>query len=297
MRTFTDKEFTLFEKLCCMTEEKLFRAVKQILLNYYGNEKVFMYDKNYIVACGDIPVALVAHLDTVFDEPPREVFYDIRKGVCWSPDGLGADDRAGVFAILNIIQRGLRPHVIFTMGEEVGGIGAQALAENYLFKELLYMIELDRQGENDMVFYQCYCPAFISYVGKFGFLEKLGSYSDISFLMDKWRTCGVNLSIGYKDEHSYGELLYVDAMFATINKVIEMLKDVEVSRIAKFAYATNGLPLTNWYKTHDTHNDVAFGQCKCGLCGEDAFDFETLNYEGHKICYDCFEKLELEGKI
>lgn len=295
MRTFTDKEFTLFEKICCMTEAQLFRAMKQLLINRY--DKVLIDDKNYIVACGNIPVALVAHLDTVFDYPPDEVFYDMRKGVCWSPDGLGADDRAGVFAILNIIQRGLRPHIIFTTGEEKGGIGAQALAENYLFKELLYMIELDRQGENDMVFYQCYCPAFISYVGKFGFLEKLGSYSDISFLMDKWHTCGVNLSIGYKDEHSYGETLSVDAMFATIDKVEAMLKDVEVSRIAKFVYTTNNdLPLTAWHKTPRKENGDTM-ITKCGLCGEDVFEFETISYEGHKICYDCFEKLELEGKV
>lgn len=295
MRTFTDKEFTLFEKICCMTEAQLFRAMKQLLINRY--DKVFTDDKNYIVAEGNIPVVLVAHLDTVFDYPPAEVFYDMRKGVCWSPDGLGADDRAGVFAILNIIQRGLRPHIIFTTGEEKGGIGAQALAENYLFKELLYMIELDRQGENDMVFYQCYCPAFINYVGKFGFLEKRGSYSDISFLMDKWSTCGVNLSVGYRDEHSYGETLFVDAMFATIDKVEAMLRDVEASRITKFIYTTNNdLPLTAWYKTPRTETTDTM-ITKCSLCGEDVFEFETIPYEGHKICYDCFEKLELEGKV
>lgn len=295
MRTFTDKEFTLFEKICCMTEAQLFRAMKQLLTNKY--DKVSTDDKNYIVAEGNIPVALVAHLDTVFNHPSDEVFYDMRKGICWSPDGLGADDRAGVFAILNIIQRGLRPHIIFTTGEEKGGIGAQALAENYLFKELLYMIELDRQGENDMVFYQCYCPAFISYVGKFGFLEKRGSYSDISFLMDTWNTCGVNLSIGYRDEHSYGETLFVDAMFATIDKVEAMLRDVEASRITKFIYTTNNdLPLTAWYKTPRTENGDTM-ITKCSLCGEDVFEFETISYEGHKICYDCFEKLELEGKV
>ena len=33
------------------------------------------------------------------------------------------------------------------------------------------MIELDRRGKNDCVFYDCYCPDFIEYVEQFGFEE------------------------------------------------------------------------------------------------------------------------------
>ena len=42
----------------------------------------------------------------------------MQKNVMISPDGLGADDRAGVFMIMNIVKAGFRPHVIFTTDEE-----------------------------------------------------------------------------------------------------------------------------------------------------------------------------------
>jgi putative aminopeptidase FrvX len=76
--------------------------------------------------------------------------------VIWSPDALGADDRAGVFAIIKILQSGLRPHIIFTTDEETGGYGAKALTSNACpFQDVRYFIELDRQGALDCVFYNC----------------------------------------------------------------------------------------------------------------------------------------------
>lgn len=285
MRTFTDNEFTLFEKICAMTEPQLFRTLKKLLIDRY--DKVITDDKNYLVAIGNIDIALVAHLDTVFDTPAYEVYYDIRKGVCWSPQGLGADDRAGVFACLNIIQRGLKPSIIFTTGEESGGVGAKELAKlECPIPNLKYMIELDRQGENDMCFYQCYCPDFISYVESFGFLEKKGSYSDITFLMEAWHICGVNLSCGYQDEHSYEERLFVDPMFATINKVYKMLKE---KNIPTFKYGENEIPLTKWYRSNsrdcDWDNDMML--VKCDECGEKVFDFEIIKVDNKNYCCDC----------
>lgn len=272
-----------------MNETQLYRTAKQVLTNRY--DKVIDDNKNYIVAVGDIPVALVAHLDTVFDAPAPEVFYDMRKGVCWSNYGLGADDRAGVFAIFNLLQRGLRPSVIFLTGEEEGGIGATALAKMPCpIPNLKYMIELDRQGENDMVFYQCYSPGFIDYIERFGFLQKKGSYSDISFLMEAWQICGVNLSIGYKDEHSYMEMLYVDAMFATINKVDKMLREAKTA--PRFDYGENSNPLLHWHRSNSRDCDWDYDSMTiiCPICGDKVYEFETIDIEGQRVCADCFDK-------
>lgn len=290
MRTFTDNEFSLFEKICCMNEQRLFQTMKTILSARY--KTVICEKDKYIVAVGDIPVALVAHMDTVFDSPSSEVYYDMRKGICWSPDGLGADDRAGVFAILNLLQRKLRPSVILTLGEEQGGKGATALAERTCpIPNLKYMIELDRQGENDAVYYQCYSPTFMSYVEDYGFLEKHGSYSDITFLMEKWQICGVNLSIGYKNEHSYSEILDVNAMFATINKVEKMLRGAK--NALSFQYEENKYSLTNWYRSNSSDCDFDYEQylIQCDYCGENMFDFDAVKIEDSKICPDCYREL------
>ena len=150
MRVLSDSDYKLFERLVSLSQKELKKAMSQYLKAKYDN---VIFTKDYLVAIGDIPVALVAHLDTVYRTPVSNLYYDQRKGVLWSPDGLGADDRAGIFAVLKILQDGYRPSVIFTTDEEKGGVGASALAMNPCpIPNLKYMIELDRRGSNDCVF-------------------------------------------------------------------------------------------------------------------------------------------------
>ena len=224
MRVFTNREIKTFKYLASMTQPALKKTLA-ITLRKLGYSEV-VETEDYIYAEGAIPIALIAHMDTVFPTPPKEIFYDQQLNVMWSPQGLGADDRAGVFAILQILKSGLKPHVIFTTDEERGGLGALALAcdhEKHPFKDLRYMIQLDRQGAVDCVFYDCDNPEFARYVETFGFVETWGTFSDISELAPEWGIAGVNLSVGYRDEHSREEVLFVGHLLSTIDKVKKML--------------------------------------------------------------------------
>ena len=100
MRVLSEKDYRLFERLVSLTEKEMVRAMSQYLKDKY--DKNVIITKDYIIAIGDIPIALVAHMDTVFKTPVSDLYYDQRKGVLWSPEGLGADDRAGIFAIIKI---------------------------------------------------------------------------------------------------------------------------------------------------------------------------------------------------
>ena len=91
----------LFKKICELTQPQLLNIVHEFLCENY--DKV-TFTRNYVIAEGQIPVALVAHLDTVGQFPPHNIFYDQEEKVMWSPQLLGADDRAGVYAIVDIIQ-------------------------------------------------------------------------------------------------------------------------------------------------------------------------------------------------
>jgi hypothetical protein len=162
VRILRDNDFRTFERLCGLSQKGLKHTLSVFLKSKY--EKV-LETPDYICAVGNIPIALVAHMDTVFTHPARNVFYDRRKNVIWSPDGLGADDRAGVFSIIQIVKKGLRPHIIFTTDEEKGALGALALGqEDCPFEDLRYIIELDRRGANDCVFYDCENPEFTDYI-------------------------------------------------------------------------------------------------------------------------------------
>lgn len=241
--------------------------------------------KEYIIAIGDIPIALVAHMDTVFKMPVSNLYYDTRKGVLWSPEGLGADDRAGLFAIMRIVSDGLRPSVILTTGEESGGIGASAICERYPqcpIPGLKYMIQLDRRGSDDCVFYDCYCPEFVDYVESFGFCERFGSFTDISFLMPQWQIVGVNLSVGYEDEHSYSEILHINALFNTIRKVKTMLSE---KNIPDFKYDELVAASSAWWRYN------TFGQ-HCSKCKKLYSEYELFPILGidktiKYFCPDC----------
>ena len=100
MRELTKSELKLFEQLVSAPQRALKKALASFLKSKYTN---ITHTKDYLYAEGDIPIALVAHMDTVFTKLPTEIYYDRKKNVIWSPQGLGADDRAGVFAICQII--------------------------------------------------------------------------------------------------------------------------------------------------------------------------------------------------
>ncbi len=197
----------------------------------YPTEKI-VCTKDYLIAEGTDPCCLIAHMDTVFHEIASEIYLDQDKNVMWSPQGLGADDRAGIFAILELLEQGLRPSVIFTSGEEIGGKGAKTLIRRFPkcpFKDIKYLIQLDRAGASDCVFYDCENIGFIDYVRSFGFEEAWGTFSDISVIAPAWGIAATNLSIGYVDEHSIGERLFLNDMINTIQKVSQMISELNES--------------------------------------------------------------------
>lgn len=301
MQRLKPTDYSLLERLFSLTQKELKATMGQYLAKNY--DKV-VNAKKYCYAVGNIPICLVAHMDTVYSKPVKELFYDERKNVLWSPDGLGADDRAGVFAILKILKAGYRPHIILTTDEEKGGIGATALAKKGCpFPELKYMIELDRQGTNDCVFYDVYNPDFTDYIEDFGFMEAFGSYSDICEFSPKWKVCSVNLSIGYKNEHSYAEYLAIGPMFDTIEKVKKMLD--EADNAPCFEYRE--MPYyANWWKAGSKKAAEAekawacaygypmddIGDVKCDKCHHwfseyEVFPVKGLDGEIKFYCPDC----------
>ena len=254
MRVLTGKEMKTFEQIVGLSQPALKTVMRKYLVRKYGIENV-KETGDYIIAFGDIPIALVAHMDTVFKQPASEIFYDTRKNVIWSPTGLGADDRAGVFAMVQIIKSGLRPHIILTTDEEIGGIGATMLGkEECPFEDLRYLIELDRRGENDCVFYDCANEEFIDYVETFGFKESFGSFSDISMIAPEWEVAAVNLSIGYRDEHTTSEVLFVSHMFNTIDKVKKMLSE-DMEKVRKYNYIPSAYSF-NWLNSLKTDDII-----------------------------------------
>ena len=222
MHILPNNDYKLFCSLAQVSQNSLRTTLTSFVRKRY---KEIYVTKDYIYAVGDIPIALVAHMDTVFKSPPKDIYYDREKGVMWSPQGLGADDRAGVFGIIKILQKGFKPTVLFCADEEKGALGAEQLIKDFVEPKspLQFIIELDRCGTNDCVFYDCGNQEFIKYIEDFGFIEDWGSFSDISEICPGWGIAGVNLSVGYDREHTTSETLKISALLNTIKKVENIL--------------------------------------------------------------------------
>lgn len=237
-------------------------------------------------------VCIVAHIDTVFDSDRKIplIIYDKDKGLVSSPDGLGSDDRAGVYAALklfNSMPEPYKPFVLLTDFEEVGGYGAQEAMD--IFKEGLkdctMFIELDRKGADDAVYYNGEPQEFIDYINFFGFKTSSGSFSDISYLCPELERCGVNLSIGYYHQHSKHEYLNINEMEATIERVKAILID---NYSTQKAWKLEGLKF-DWYNgcTED-RDDLEV--IECPSCHESLF-IETLE-ACHGFCPYCYNQID-----
>lgn len=188
----------------------------------------------YVYASGDLPILLVAHLDTYTNQPPKKLKFNLYDYTIHGVnEAIGADDRCGVHAILEIL-RELKPHVLFTVGEELGGLGAVMASRKLKTPDVKYMIELDRKGIGECVFYRCGNQEFIDYIKSHGFTLEKGTSSDISILGPAWDIAAVNLSIGYYNAHTVDECIDYRHLNSSIMHLKELM--VEHQELSYFNY-------------------------------------------------------------
>lgn len=225
-----------FEDFCYMTQKE----VKTYMKKYLTSKKYEVIDEDgFLYAKGDVPVLLVAHMDTVHKEQCKTVVKV--DGRMSSPQGIGGDDRCGIFIIANLIKT-QHCSVLLCEDEEVGGVGAGKFARTEYIKNLgvNFMIEFDRKGNNDAVFYSCDNKDFTAHVlDNTGFKEAIGSFSDISVLMPASKLCGVNLSSGYYNAHTPNEYVLYEEMFDTLNAA-KALIEAECSEPFEYVAKTYG---------------------------------------------------------
>lgn len=241
-----------FVKICKMTQ----KALK----DYAANElkamgRTVSVGDGYVFAKGDFPVCLVAHLDTVHKSLPTKFLYDPNTTIASAPEGIGGDDRCGIYMILKIAKT-YDCSVLFCEDEEIGAIGADKFITTELAKslEFNYMIELDRKGNNDAVFYDCDNPEFEDFITKDFYKTSWGSFSDISTLAPFFKCAAVNLSCGYYNAHTKDEYVVMSEMYKSIAEVCKILdRTTEADAFeyieAKYYSRYGG----GWYDNYDAY--------------------------------------------
>ena len=221
-----------FEKICRMSQKSLKNHVKQKLQMRY--EEVIV-DDGFVYAQGNFPVLLVAHLDTVHSKLPNMILYDKDQNIVSSPNGIGGDDRCGVYMIFEIIKK-FNCSVLFCEDEEDGGIGANKFVKTDLARTLdfNYIIEFDRANANDAVFYSCDNYDFEKFITRDFYKINYGTYSDICDIAPVIGCAAVNLSCGYYKAHTKDEYVVLSDMENSIKAACDIL--ARTTQNDKFEY-------------------------------------------------------------
>lgn len=210
-----------FVDICRMSQQE----VKDYMGKYLAQKQYTVENHDgFLYAKGDVPVLLIAHMDTVHKQPIRETM--TAKGRISSPQGIGGDDRCGIFIIMNIVKE-LHCSVLLCEDEEIGGVGARKFTKSKFINALdvNYMIEFDRANAHDAVFYGCDNAEFTDFVTEnTGFKEAFGSFSDISVVAPAAKIAAVNLSCGYYNAHTLGEYVVYEDMMDTIEAAKALIK-------------------------------------------------------------------------
>jgi len=215
-----------FYEILKATQDELKAKLPEILTKNGYTPQV---EDGFIYAEGEIPVLLIAHMDTVHKEPVKSICVS-DDGILMSPTGIGGDDRCGIFMVLETIKTH-KCHVLFTEDEEIGLIGAGKFASSGITPEVNWILEYDRKGNNDAVFYSCDNPEFTEFITdkEIGFVFASGSASDISRVAPAINRAAVNLSCGYYNQHHLNEYVVVSEMMNNIERG-KMLIDKPVDK-------------------------------------------------------------------
>lgn len=211
-----------FINICKMSQIEL----KSYLINELAKTYTSITSADgFIYAQGNFPVLLVAHMDTVHQSLPSEILYDKPNGIISSPQGIGGDDRCGIYMILEVIKK-FNCSVLFTEDEEIGCVGAEKFikAQGIYALKFNYIIEFDRKGSNDAVFYECENYDFEDFVTEEFYKTNYGSFSDISVIAPILGCAAVNLSCGYYNAHTTKEYVVLKEMQDSINAACKMLE-------------------------------------------------------------------------
>lgn len=237
---------------------------------------------NLFIKIGESDVMFTAHLDTA-TSALTTVVHVIEKNII-KTDGksiLGADDKAGVAIMLNMIENNIPGLYYFFLGEEVGCIGSRKVAtvqkENKI-EGINKVISFDRRGNNSIITYQsgarCCSDTFGSALAKaLNDVDSTFKYEndDTGILTDSVQFVSIyaectNISVGYQNEHTFSEKQDIEHL----TKLAEACLKVDWN-----ALPVERDPSTTEYKSYGSYGTYgSYGKSSYGYTGRGYYDDE-----------------------
>ena len=214
----------------------------------------------FVLVKGEAPIMLLAHMDTVHKERVKQICKTENGNVLMSPQGIGGDDRCGVYALNTVYSLApVKPWLLFLCDEEIGCVGAGKFARRFeksllpeKLKEVKCLIEIDRKGSKDAVYYDYANDDFEDYITSKGFKTAFGSCSDISYVAPAMGVAAVNLSSGYYNQHTQHEYIVSSEIDETSRKVLDIVADSVKPDFPRYEYrekfSSHGFFGRSWYE-------------------------------------------------
>ena len=236
---------------------------------------------------------LIAHTDLHPNlKHPTDDTLEYYEGKFSCATGLGADDRAGVFAISHLLKfKELKFAFCFPDKEEIGLVGSKKFAASKEFKEVFpkvsAFISIDRRRETDgsksLATYGMDNKELNDWVSTLTSRKVIrGSSTDCRALSDASgnKVACFNLSCGYTAEHTKNETLYFKELLETVADLQVILAD---ERIFK------SYPFTREVISYDS--GYGYGSTKTKTKGK------TKATTGSLAAYGWDESITIDGQI
>ena len=275
-------------------EKRMKRFIKRWIQNNVPEAEIFTDHKGNIYAtkgAAENYPCIVAHIDQVQKTHSKDFVCIESEDVIfgYSPknrrqEGLGADDKNGIWIALKCLQKYSTMKAAFFVEEEIGCRGSSA-AEMSFFSDCRFVIQCDRRGNSDLVksisFTELCSKEFIEATGhwEYGYAPTDGMMTDVLELKEKGLAVScINMSCGYYEPHS-------DREFTDKNDLLNCLAFVEHI----MAECTTVYP-------HE-YEDCYYGYCSWNeyeelyMVVEDALTFDpNITSEELKEQYSCYFK-------
>lgn len=304
----------LLSEILHRTQNSLFNYVLKYTQRYEDAYMKVVIDKKWILMIPrgvDAFPLLTCHLDVVGDDRAmkyRKKKYNIDSNyvVSLTDDDkkhfscLGGDDRCGVSIACGLIPKNLGYGFLFTTDEEIGGLGVKSFVDSMIVnrddtyditKDITCIISLDRRspkGEDEVATYGYDNKELLKVFTDRGYTEGMGSYTDCVDISEAYNIACVNLSVGYDNEHTTSEVIYLYNMYHTFNVlndkqlVLELTKDTYKAEVSDYYDDIYSLS----EHTLDEYN--TFTRVSCDVCGAHAPLYSSVHYG--TVCKECVKE-------
>lgn len=214
-------------------EDKMLKFIKKWVKVNIPDAHMCRKDRNIYITKGesDTYPCVVAHTDQVQDLHGEDFTVYQHGDTVFafseetrSQQGLGADDKNGIWVALNLLSRYDVCKVALFHGEEIGCVGSSD-ADMDFFNDCRFVLQCDRKGGSDFITsasgVELCSEDFINDSGfsLFGYNVQYGMMTDVMQLKhDGLKVSACNISCGYYHPHTDQEI----TVFSELNNCLEL---------------------------------------------------------------------------